>query len=104
MFGHVWKDLGSQPAVGFAGLCSRAVHQTGRRLKAFEGVNTIFWQSLMENGVDGGKKRQRRREGPNETNKQRKTPPRETIRWQRKDVRQRRGEKHSLTPSCRVMK
>lgn len=34
--------LGLQLAVGFAGLCSRAVRLTGRRLKAFEGVNTIF--------------------------------------------------------------
>lgn len=29
-------------------LCSRAVCRPGRRLRAFEGVNTIFWQS-MEN-------------------------------------------------------
>jgi len=33
---------GAWPAAGFSGLCSRAVRLTGRRLKAFEGVNTIF--------------------------------------------------------------
>lgn len=41
-------------------LCSRAVCRPGRRLRAFEGVNTIFWQS-MENvcqrtGEGGGER------------------------------------------------
>lgn len=41
-FVFCFLTLGLQLAVGFAGLCSRAVRLTGRRLKAFEGVNTIF--------------------------------------------------------------
>lgn len=49
--GSTQVSSGSQPAVGFAGLCDRAVHRTGRRLKAFEGVNTIFWQSMKKNEV-----------------------------------------------------
>lgn len=79
VIGSTWWSSGSQPAVGLAGLCYRAVHQTGRRLKAFEGVNTIFWQSMKENEAHKGKLKGKSSWTPLATRKQ---PPRGTRNWE----------------------
>lgn len=97
VIGSTWWSSGSQPAVGLAGLCYRAVHQTGRRLKAFEGVNTIFWQSMKENEAHKGKLKGKSSWTPLATRKQ---PPRGTRNWEpwwwRWPTRRLTGEKVAL--------